>query len=315
MKLFEEGIKPSDVDQGGLGNCWLLAAIATLAEFEGVVESVFVSRETGVSGRYTVQLWDDSKMQFRMVTVDDYFPCSAASGKPVFASPSGTELWVLLLEKAFAKHFGCYGNLEGGLPLVAMHLMTGDNCLHWSKNENNFSCMDLAMKTKDYCGKTVPKYEFRGTGETVPLDGMFKLIMEYVSQGCPMGAGTSGKDNTRVAGRDGGNKGIVPGHAYSVLDAKELFGFRLIRLRNPWGRQSWTGDWGPNSPEWDKHPNVKAACNVTTNKEEGGTFWMPWDAFLQRYDMVDVCCRSIGLKDLKLKINEVLLYLHVKLLL
>ena len=36
------------------------------------------------------------------VVVDDYFPCSPEGG-PVYSRGEGDELWVLLLEKAFAK--------------------------------------------------------------------------------------------------------------------------------------------------------------------------------------------------------------------
>lgn len=39
--LFENGIKPSDVAQGALGDCWLIAAIACMAEFPGAIENCF----------------------------------------------------------------------------------------------------------------------------------------------------------------------------------------------------------------------------------------------------------------------------------
>jgi hypothetical protein len=31
------------------------------------------------------------------------------------------------------------------------------------------------------------------------------------------------------------SKGIVLGHAYSILDVKEINGERVLQLRNPWG--------------------------------------------------------------------------------
>ena len=44
--------------------------------------------------------------------------------------------------------------------------------------------------------------------------------------------------------------GLLANHAYSILDVKELHGLRLLKVRNPWGRISWRGNWSFNSPSW-----------------------------------------------------------------
>jgi len=58
------------------------------------------------------------------ITVDDYFPCFP-NGPPMFSKGHGNELWVLLLEKAYAKIHGSYRNIVGGLPHEAMMDLTG----------------------------------------------------------------------------------------------------------------------------------------------------------------------------------------------
>lgn len=45
-------------------------------------------------------------------------------------------------------------------------------------------------------------------------------------------------------------EGVVLGHAYSVLSAHEIAGEKLIKMRNPWGKGEWTGDWSDNSGKW-----------------------------------------------------------------
>ena len=46
--------------------------------------------------------------------------------------------------------------------------------------------------------------------------------------------------------------GLVDGHAYSLRDVKEVDGFRLVNIRNPWGHFEWGGDWSDHSDMWDK---------------------------------------------------------------
>lgn len=44
--------------------------------------------------------------QWERIIIDDYIPCKKGTKTPKFATPNGRELWVLLLEKAFAKFCG-----------------------------------------------------------------------------------------------------------------------------------------------------------------------------------------------------------------
>jgi calpain-15 len=43
---------------------------------------------------------------------------------------------------------------------------------------------------------------------------------------------------------------LIPGHAYSVIAAKEVKGHKLLNIRNPWGGFEWDGDWSDQSPLW-----------------------------------------------------------------
>ena len=58
------------------------------------------------------------------VTIDDYLPCFI-NGGPYFAHCSGNELWVSLLEKAFAKVHGDYYTIEGNQIRLGMFDLTG----------------------------------------------------------------------------------------------------------------------------------------------------------------------------------------------
>lgn len=53
------------------------------------------------------------------LTIDDYMPC-ALEGSPLFTRTHGNELWVLLLEKAYAKLHGSFKNISKGMPNEAL---------------------------------------------------------------------------------------------------------------------------------------------------------------------------------------------------
>jgi calpain-15 len=58
------------------------------------------------------------------VTIDDYFPC-LPFGNPMFSRAHDNEMWVLLIEKAYAKLHGNYYTLRGGYANEGMIDLTG----------------------------------------------------------------------------------------------------------------------------------------------------------------------------------------------
>lgn len=76
-------------------------------------------------GIYSV--WLNIFGEWRNVVLDDFFPCIKQNDKfvPVFSRANGEELWVLLLEKAYAKSYGNYMKIEAGDPAMALRDLTG----------------------------------------------------------------------------------------------------------------------------------------------------------------------------------------------
>lgn len=114
-QLFVDSATSSDVVQGALGDCWLLSALAVVAlHREGLIAQIFTpSAAEGLPpGSLTVQFWMDGRWQ--RVTIDDRLPCDV-NGRLLYAhSIQPNEMWVPLLEKAFAKVCGSYESLASG---------------------------------------------------------------------------------------------------------------------------------------------------------------------------------------------------------
>ena len=141
----------------------------------------------------------------QIVTVDDYFPCEARSGQPIFSRAVGNELWVMLLEKAYAKLHGNYWALTGGLPHEALIDLTGKPTEHCDLKEvakdSAFFDKMLIANQRGYllCGET--------EGDII--------------------LNNNGKSET----------GILPGYVYLIREVKKSKeGNRLLEIRNPWGK-------------------------------------------------------------------------------
>jgi calpain-15 len=52
--LFGDLIRPEDIRQGEIGNCWFLSGITALAEYPGRIESSFLNKELSQAGVYGV---------------------------------------------------------------------------------------------------------------------------------------------------------------------------------------------------------------------------------------------------------------------
>ena len=116
-QLFNEGVDPNDIIQGHIGDCWLMSAIGALAKFPKFIQEVTfgVITEESVTGKYEIYLWDCVDEDWVCVVIDDRIPVDAETKRPLFARPCGNELWVILLEKAFAKYsYNGWRSMNGG---------------------------------------------------------------------------------------------------------------------------------------------------------------------------------------------------------
>ncbi|XP_042456933.1 calpain-type cysteine protease ADL1-like [Zingiber officinale] len=252
--LFSGSVNSSDVCQGRLGDCWFLSAVAVLTETSRLSE-VIITPEYNEAGIYTVRFCIQG--EWVPVVVDDWIPCESP-GKPAFAtSRKRNELWVSVLEKAYAKLHGSYEALEGGLVQDALVDLTGG------------------------AGEEI---DMRSSQAHIDLASgrLWSQLLHFKREGFLLGAGSPSGSDVHVS-----SSGIVQGHAYSILQVKEVDGHKLVQVRNPWANEvEWNGPWSDTSPEWTERMKHKLK-HVPQSKN--GIFWMSWQDFQIHFRSIYVC--------------------------
>jgi hypothetical protein len=240
---------PSDINQGSIGDCYFLAALAGIAHTNPNLLKNAISKNG--DGTYTVKLYKKEitkflfweRNTFTSVDIKIYptFPKAAdavdtanpsAASNPAHAhggdkdSDGNTELWVRLVEKAYALMRDSYKIIgSGGLGAEALEALTG--------KEHEERVLD---------------------------DGYKARIIKAVKNNIATEVGTT-KSKIGKASKEfqkfALENDIVGGHAYTVMAADK----DKIQVRNPWG----TGA-SNTTPEmtWDQ---FDALFNQYSNKK------------------------------------------------
>ena len=201
-QIFTGKVEPGDIKQGYLGDCYFLAGLAALAERPDRIYNLFLLQELNDVKYFSVKMLFKGK--WVTIDMDEYVPY--LYGKPAFTKAKDNELWVVLLEKAWAKLYTSYKRIEAGYPEEALHDLTGAPIKQLYFQHSSFD------KERDW------QYLVEAS----------KLEYSMVSSSMP------GSDTNKSY------SGVVQGHAYTFLNATYLRvggqTERIVQLRNPWGK-------------------------------------------------------------------------------
>eukprot|EP01006_Ploeotia_vitrea_P029308 TRINITY_DN61874_c0_g1_i1.p1 TRINITY_DN61874_c0_g1~~TRINITY_DN61874_c0_g1_i1.p1 ORF type:complete len:749 (-),score=70.73 TRINITY_DN61874_c0_g1_i1:1083-3062(-) len=250
----------SNLIQGAVGDCWFLGALAMVATRPDLLYNLILEHnwEHGV---YEFRFFKDD--QWTTVVVDDFLPVTEWGELLLARSAIKGELWIPMLEKAYAKLHGHYQCLNGGSIQYALVDLTGGvvdriNCQ--KQNGQDMVKQNLLLHKLRQC-----KAEGWLAGCTF-LPSTAK-IPDY------------GLQST-------GDLGLIGGHFYTILDIRQVpGGIWLIRVRNPWGQTEWKGTWSDGSSEWS--PEILDALNYQFGDD--GTFWMSLEDFHKTVSEVNIC--------------------------
>ena len=152
------------------------------------------------------------------MVLDNFIPCGP-DGAPCFSHANSNELWVIMLEKAWAKIHGSYERIIGGASHFVLRDLTG-----------------------------APSFEF-----SADEPGAFQKVLDGDKKGYAMLTGINQKSHEETERLR--ELGLASEHSYGLISAAEVIDAQgnqaqLVKLRNPWGNFEWKGRWSDHSDCW-----------------------------------------------------------------
>ena len=227
--LFIDGVRPTEVNQGGLGDCYFVSSLLLIArgapEFlaDAVVDNGVVNgKQTwGIRffDQYGTPLW---------VTVDKELPVISASNSKLLGTSTSTgELWIPIFEKAYtqANEIGLFGREDTDNAYYAIEGGQGDTLLALT-NANITVYQDFP-----YDQPSTVRSVFVDTKSKAKVDAAAKEIMAVLNAG-----GFAWIGCNRDAFDKSGKLTFVGGHAMAVFDyAPSDPNNTTVYVYNPWG--------------------------------------------------------------------------------
>lgn len=157
-------------------------------------------------------------------------------------------MWASILEKAWAKAKGTYGQASGGFVVSGLRAVTGAPVFTYILSDSTY---------------------------TYTSTEAFDLLQAGDTAGYAMGASTASGSNALS-----NDCGIALGHAFSILTTFTMSGTSMIMLRNPWGTTGYSGAWHKGDTSWTDSLVSEVPFGIDPRTSDvDGIFVMPISTF------------------------------------
>jgi hypothetical protein len=211
------GVDVTDVEQGNLGDCWFLSAVMAVAKTNPQAIKRLIkplSEKRDGSNVYEITLYERHTIgspTAHTVKVDDTF-VEEAGGTSTYAHPqqrsaAGPELWVLLLEKAWAAINGGYSKIHFGDSRAGMVAVTGHDVDTMTPSAHSAKALAEELRERYNAKKPMTISTFAKFDDKQLAD--MKSFVKHE---------------------------VVPSHAYAITRVDPELA--QVDIRNPWGGET-----------------------------------------------------------------------------
>ncbi|CAO3688508.1 unnamed protein product [Umbelopsis ramanniana] len=166
-------------------------------------------------------------------------------------STNHEELWAPIIEKAYMKLMGGY-DFPGSNSGIDLYTLTG-----WIPEH-------IFVEDKDFVANNVWDRLMGGQ--------KYGDVLVTISTG-------------EMSEESAAERGLVPTHAYAVIDIREVNGIRFMQVKNPWSHLRWKGPYSHMDTErWN--PELMKALNYDPSSAmqfDDGIFWIDFDSVCENF--------------------------------